>query len=151
MLTTPKGIRLHNPLNLMRTAPRQDWAGAVADSALEDGREEQFITDFWGLRAAAIVLVRDEEVHGRFSCEAIFTSFAPPVENDTGAYIRNMADGLGVKPDDHLNLRDPATMLKLLKLATRQEDGEQPYPDELINEAIGAALKSVPPAQPTST
>lgn len=144
MITTPKGIRRNNPLNLMRTVPRQGWAGAVPDSQIDGDREEMFVEPLWGLRAGAIVLLNDEQRRGLWTVRQIFTSWAPPIENDTEAYIRNMADWLGVQPDEPIDLRDKVLLVNALKAATRQENGEQPYPDDLIEAAAHAALQAVP-------
>lgn len=143
MITTPKGIRRNNPLNLMRTNPRQGWAGALPDSEIDGDREEAFIDPLWGLRAAGIVLLNDEVRRGLWTVREIYTSFAPPNENDTEAYIRNMANWIGVDPDVRMDLCNVPLLVKALKAGIREEDGEQPYPDELIEAAAQAALASL--------
>lgn len=127
----------------MRTVPRQGWAGAVPDSEIDGDREEAFIDPLWGLRAAGIVLLNDEVRRGLWTVREIYTSFAPPRENDTEAYIRNMADWIGVDPDARMDLRNAPLLVKALKAGMREEDGEQPYSDDLIEAAAQAALASL--------
>jgi hypothetical protein len=149
MFITPKGLRRHNPFNLMCTNPRQGWAGAVSDGAFDGDREEEFIADLWGLRAGMIVLLNDELRRGEWTIDQIFDGFAPAFENDTEAYKQNMADGLGVARTDRIDLRDRDRLVKLSRLITRQEEGQQPYDDALLYAAADAALKSVVPVRST--
>lgn len=143
MIVTPKGIRRNNPCNVMCTHPRQGWTGAVLDAAFDGDREEAFVTAFWGLRAAGMVLLNDELHRGLWTLREIYNSFAPPVENNTTAYVQNMAAWMAVGPDQRIDLRQPGALARALTACTRQEEGEQPYSADLISEAASAALRGV--------
>lgn len=149
MIVTPKGIRRNNPCNVMCTRPRQGWIGAVYDADFDGDREEAFIAPFWGLRAAGVVLLHDEARRGLWTLREIVTCFAPPSENDTEAYIRDLANWMGVDPDQRLDLWLPGMLARALKACVRQEEGEQPYSDDLVEQAARSALRHV--AQSTAT
>ena len=94
-----RGIRNNNPLNIRRTATR--WQGACEEQ--KDKSFVQFKSMAYGYRAAWKILqsyyghfCRKEEP---FTVRNIIGRWAPPVENDTEAYIRNVLvlGGLGGK------------------------------------------------------
>lgn len=126
----PRGIRNNNPLNLRDT--RQNWmgeAGADADGFL------RFDSPFYGIRAAARVL-QTYARRGVVTLAAIVEAWAPPAENDTAAYIAHAAQATGIAPGEAV---DPSQYPALLAVMIRHENGEQPYPATLIEDAARAA------------
>ncbi len=67
--------------------------------------------------------------------------WAPPSENDTGAYARQVARALGVGVDDVVDLQDPCTLSKIVPAIVQHENGQQPYPADLIDQAVRLALE----------
>jgi len=94
-----RGIRSNNPLNIRRTATR--WQGAREEQT--DKSFVQFKTMAYGYRAAWKILQTYYERFCRqekpFTVRNIITRWAPPSENDTEAYIRNVLimSGIGGK------------------------------------------------------
>lgn len=98
-MNTPRGIRNNNPLNIRHSANR--WQGASAVQG--DKSFVQFSSMSYGYRAAWKVLqtyYRHFCRHNQpFSVENIIHRWAPPSENDTAGYLRNvlLLTGLGGK------------------------------------------------------
>lgn len=131
----PRGIRNHNPGNIVRTAER--WQGMAPDQS-GDGRFVVFLDPIWGLRALVKVL-RSYQRRGLTSVRQMIGAYAPPVENDTGAYVRHVARSLGLGPDDPVPLDNPEVLHRLMRAITLKENGTDPYPDETYLEAIRRA------------
>jgi hypothetical protein len=130
-LLAPRGIRNHNPGNIERTADR--WRGMSADQS-SDPRFVVFDSPVWGLRALARIL-RQYMARGATTVRAIVNTWAPPVENDTGAYVQAVADAIGVDPDAPIDGSD-ATMSMLMQAITHHENGQQPYGPDVFAQAL---------------
>lgn len=139
-MTTPRGIRNNNPGNIDRQTPkRAGWMGAVPDRDLTDPRFEQFVAPEWGIRALARVLVTYQQRHNLRTVRQIIDRWAPPVENNTGAYVAQVAKALGVAPDAQINVMNPATMQGLVVAIIKHENGVQPYADAVIRKGLELA------------
>ena len=136
--TIPRGIRNHNPGNIDRNATR--WQGMAADQS-GDPRFVVFTAPVWGLRALAKVLLTYYRTHKLATPMAIVSRWAPPNENDTLAYAGQVARALGVARGERVNLEDPAVLAPLVCAIVQHENGQQPYPDDLIAEAVRLALE----------
>ena len=134
-MSSPYGITQNNPANI-RHSESFTWQG-------ECGVTERgfciFDTPLDGIRA----LGRDlkNKIHrGLDTVEAILTVYAPPSENDTDAYIRDVCARTHYGPDDQLSA-DQTTLERLVAAIIHHENGEQPYSAGLITEAVTAALQ----------
>ncbi|AZY52832.1 hypothetical protein [Bordetella avium] len=144
---TPRGIRNNNPGNIVQTA--NQWQGEVPGN---DPKYKTFATPEAGIKAMGDNLLAYQDKYGLNTVSGIVSRWAPATENDTNSYIATVAKALGVKPDDKLNLRDPAVMSKLVGAMIRHENGNQPYSDAQIATGINAALgKAALPAAPGQT
>ena len=89
-MNIPRGIRNNNPLNIRHSADQ--WQGARNEQT--DKSFVQFKSLAYGYRAAWKVLQSYYERFCRqekpFTVRNIITRWAPPKENDTEAYIRNV-------------------------------------------------------------
>ena len=137
-----RGVRNNNPGNIRHS--NAAWHG-VADKQTDTGFV-QFKEMKWGVRA----LARTLNTYGRKRCAAdgspidtlaeVITRWAPPTENDTGAYIRAVAKSTGFKPDAILNLNDKATLRMMTKAIIRHENGSDPVDDHAIAEGVDLAF-----------
>lgn len=134
----PRGIRNHNPGNIDRTTER--WQGMAADQS-NDPRFVVFTAPVWGLRALAKVLLSYQRKYNLRTPAAIIGRWAPPGENDTGAYARQVAKAIGVQPDDRIDLQEARTLERILPAIVAHENGQQPYPEALIRQAVALALE----------
>lgn len=120
-MALPRGIRNNNPLNIRRTGTT--WRGQAP------GGDDAFVTfsePEYGIRAAAIVLQNYQEKHGINTLNKIVHRWAPPVENDTSAYLHSVAIWADIEPDETLDLGDYDTVYRLLRAMARMENGKPP-------------------------
>lgn len=141
----PLGIRLNNPLNIKRSGA--SWAGK---SAVQSHPVfETFDSAYYGIRAAARILINYGRIHKLDTLAEIIHRWAPPDDdNDTGGYVDFVADKLDVKPDTSLNLEDEDVLTALVKAMMHMEIGSVPYSDGVIRSAVAAAKVGAKPGVP---
>jgi hypothetical protein len=103
-LSQIRAVRNHNPGNINSGAP---WVGLMPPSEMTPAQAGEhrfcvFIDDAHGFRALAEVLKTyrlDLMKEGKFFClEYIIERWAPPTENNTGAYVAHMVMLTGYQP-----------------------------------------------------
>lgn len=87
-MTTTRGMRNNNPLNIRRVKGTF-WKGEVV-SPIRDKEFVEFCSLEHGIRAAFCILDTYRKKHHAVCIEDIIARWAPPTENDTPAYIRNV-------------------------------------------------------------
>jgi hypothetical protein len=137
----PRGIRNHNPGNLRRSA--DPWQGLAATQT--DAEFFQFASAKWGIRALARTLIAYQDKIGLRNIKQMIGRWAPPVENDTGAYVRVVAAAVGVGPEEQIDVHDYAVLRPLVLAIIKHENGQQPYTDAEID--AGLVLAGVEPPQ----
>jgi|GEM_PF-1308359 len=88
----PLGLRNNNPGNLR---PGDNWKGMT-------GTNQGFVVFeniAWGIRAMATDIAGDIKDDKMDTLRKLITTYAPPIENDTNAYIRYVSDTTGLAPD----------------------------------------------------
>jgi hypothetical protein len=118
-----RGIRNNNPLNIDKSDVK--FQGLAPSQP--DERFWTFLGPEWGLRAGAKILLT-YEAHGFVTVRQIVSRWAPPSENNTTAYVDDVAKHMGVEPDLRIDVRDSARMVPLLEALVQHENGCQPYP-----------------------
>ena len=114
-----RGLRNNNPGNLRRT--NEKWQGKVPFSQSTDNEFEQFITVAWGLRA----MYKNMITHigrGKNTISKLISVYAPPNENDTQAYVNQVAQSVGISATATLTANSE-TIIKLAKAMVRVELG----------------------------
>lgn len=127
----PRGIRNNNPGNIrLGTA---NWQGMRTDQT--DPEFVQFISPEWGIRAINKILDSYQR-RGIVTVQDIISSWAPPSENDTQAYIDAVASGMNVDPGAAVtaDLR-PALIAQIVL----HENGIQPYDLAQIQNGVALA------------
>ncbi|HHW1685852.1 TPA: structural protein [Pseudomonas aeruginosa] len=138
----PRGIRNFNPGNI-RHAKGTRWQGMSANQ--NDSAFVQFTGPQWGIRAIARTLVTYQDKHALRTIRQIISRWAPPSENNTESYIRQVAARVGVAPDARIDVYDYRTMRTLVEAIVRHENGPGPLPEGswygegLINEGLHLA------------
>ncbi len=130
-----RGIVNNNPGNIRKNGAA--WHGAVAGS---DPTFVTFDTPADGIRAMAKVLLAYQRRHGLDTITELIERWAPTVENDSFAYIDDVATRLGIDPDERIDLDDPAKLAALCGAIIRHENGAQPYADAVLAAGVDAAL-----------
>ena len=121
-----RGLRNNNPLNIRRVAGTR-WKGQSSFQGDKDF--VQFERMEWGIRAA-FVLLRTYAIKYKANCiQDIITRWAPPSENDTEKYIKNVCLWSGLGGLQRLTEED---WPKLVLAMARQECGAL-LSEEIIN------------------
>lgn len=123
-----RNVELNNPGNVDRTTIRWQGMSAVQD----DPRFIRFIAPQWGFRCMARIL-KGDYLEGSQSVHALIDRWAPPIENNTSAYVTDVAQRMGVAMDETLTL--PTALPSLLKAIAIHEGG-CPWPDSVIQLGI---------------
>ena len=127
----PRGIRNNNPLNIRRG--KDQWKGLRAQQ--QDAAFCQFETLEYGWRAAFHLLTRTYYHKYRlYTIRKIISKWAPPGENQTEAYIRNVSRLTGIDPDEPIGIPSdqPARWIMLGLAMAIQENG----PDSIDHFAL---------------
>lgn len=132
-MTKPRGIRNNNPGNIRLSTTA--WAGQVPANQQTDSAFVQFITPEYGIRAFYKVLLKYRTSYGLDTPAGIIGRWAPPTENNTGAYAQAVASALGIGVNDPIGTdKYPALIAAMIK----HENGQQPYSAATI--AAGMAM-----------
>jgi len=130
----PRGVRNCNPGNIRKSS--EPWRGLAPADEQTDPSFFRFQTPEWGIRALAVILRTYQTKHGLKTVKAIIGRWAPPVENDTGAYAAAVAKAVGVAVDEPIRLDDTDNMRGMVLAIIRHENGEQPYSMDVINHGL---------------
>ena len=121
-MTTPRGIRNNNPLNIRKS--KDKWKGLRAQQ--QDAAFCQFENMEWGWRAAFWLLTRTYyHTYRLFTIRTIIQKWAPPHENNTASYIANVSKMTGIGADDPIGIPSdqPARWMMLGAAMAIQENG----------------------------
>jgi hypothetical protein len=130
-----RGLVNNNPGNIRKNGTA--WHGAVTGS---DPTFVTFDTPEDGIRAMAKVLLTYQRQHGLDTIAELLERWAPAVENDSFAYIDDVATRLRLDPDERIDLGDRAVLAALCGAIIRHENGIQPYADAVLAAGVDAAL-----------
>ena len=145
MTELPRGIRLNNPCNLRHSVIT--WAGQSPEQIDPDFVE--FIDAESGLRAGMKALLNYQLIHGLKTVREIIFRWAPPSDNnDTAAYIADVALRMGVPAQLPINLTDANILARLGNAIVRHENGPCPTapdwysPSMYLQGAISAGARA---------
>ena len=113
----PRGIRNNNPGNLVKTSIK--WLGKVNST---DSRFERFDTIEHGIRAMLMDIRSDIRKKEQNTIRKLISSYAPPNENNTIAYINAVAHRTGIDADERLS-PDESTLCRLAEAISFHENG----------------------------
>ena len=142
-MTPTRGERNNNPGNIDRNATT--WKGMSPDQS-GDSRFVVFLAPVWGIRALAKVLLTYSRVYPQDTPQDIDTvreiinRWAPPVENDTGAYVKAVASNVGVGPDEQIDVTDEFVMKCIVIAIIKHENGRCIYGEDVIEDGVQRAL-----------
>lgn len=114
----PRGVRNNNPGNIELGDP---WQGMRTKQT--DGRFAQFETPAYGIRALARTLITYQDKHGIRTVSAAINRWAPPVENDTRAYVKAVQRAVG---GEMVNMHDYQYLRPMVEAIIRHENGKGP-------------------------
>lgn len=126
-----RGIRNNNPGNI-RWDGQTQWQGQVgADSA----DFVIFDTPVYGVRAMVRIL-RSYQSRGIVTMGQIVSTWAPPSENNTEAYIKSVEQRTGFERDQVMFTQNYP---QLIEAIIYHENGSQPYASATISQGIAIA------------
>ena len=128
----PRGIRNGNPGNIRIS--KSAWQGKIPVAQNTDGSFEQFETIEYGLRALMKLIVNYMRVYKFSTIRQVINRWAPPNENDTGAYVNAVAKRVGLSADEKL-VPDKATVSKICEAICCHENGGSYVTMEQIDKA----------------
>lgn len=129
-MAIPRGIRNNNPGNIRHG---DNWQGMKAIQT--DKSFVQFKTPQYGIRAMAKVLDSYRRRGVEYLVDIIST-WAPPNENDTGAYIASVEKQTGIYANERITREQyPRVIAAIIK----HENGFNPYSAATIEEGIALA------------
>ena len=134
---TAKGIRLQNPGNV-RLSANNNWLGQVQPGTDPDFC--QFDTMVHGIRALAEILINYQVIHQHRTIRDIISTWAPAEENNTQAYISDVADLTGFDPDATLDLTQEDDLTAMVKAISFHENGEDAH--EIIEAQFDAGVNA---------
>lgn len=139
-MTAPRGIRNHNPGNIL--ASRIDWDGEVKPG--KETRFTVFSAPWWGIRAMCKIVLRYYSYHNLKTVAAIIYRYAPDHENPTSVYAGHVAKAMGVSRETLL-VMDFNTLAAMVRAMIVFENGSCPYTWEIPTGLIMAGM------EPTAT
>ena len=117
----PRGIRNNNPGNIRLGDP---WQGLAAQQT--DGAFCQFTAPTYGIRALCRVLITYQDKHGLRSIREIISRWAPPNENNTGAYVDAVAKATRHSPTTQLDMHSYEDLKAVASAIIVHENGRGP-------------------------
>jgi hypothetical protein len=127
-----RGIVDNNPLNLTYAGQ----AGTVG----QDGRFGIYRTEQDGV-AASVRQLTAYQSRGLMTLSQMVSTWAPPGENNTAAYIAAVSKSTGIKPGAVVNMHDPAVAGALINAMAQQETGA-PIAAGALAQGIGMGLST---------
>ena len=115
---TPRGIRNNNPGNIR--FGKSVWLGSVK------GSDPAFVTFSemrYGVRAMALLLLHYQKHYGDKTIRQLINRWAPPVENDTGAYVNHVALICDAQPSAPYDLMLSDNLFYLVSAIILHENG----------------------------
>ncbi len=129
MYEKKRGIRNNNPGNIRKGI---DWQGMRARQT--DSAFVQFDDPVYGIRAMNKVLKTYARKYKLHTVRGIINRWAPPSENITSSYITDVANSLGVGPDEIIDVQ--ARAADLSRAIIKHENGSMPYDVATIDAGV---------------
>lgn len=106
--------------NIFNIRIGQNWTGRMPNNGVKGFCE--FVSVPYCVRAALCIL-RSYRKRGIFTIESIISTWAPPSENNTSAYISFVCERLSVSKDYKISLYHPMDCYNLLASMAKFETG----------------------------
>lgn len=139
-MTETRGIRNRNPGNIDHN-DANPWQGELPVDKAKESRFCRFDTPENGIRALAKVLLTYFKKYNLKTPRAIVNRWAPPKENNTDAYVNQVAKFLGVGADDQIDLTRKALLTLLVVAIIKHENAGFMYPAGVVLEGVERALR----------
>lgn len=125
---TPRGIRNCNPCNIRIS--KTVYKGEIVPS--QDTAFKQFKSMAYGYRAVFVLLHYYYHHYRLKTIRQMINRWAPPCENDTGSYVRHVAEAVLLSPDATVDITSKETMILVVCAMSKVENGIPANIDEVI-------------------
>jgi len=132
MADTPRGIRNNNPGNIRKS--NDPWQGLSPEQ--NDPDFFQFTSPTYGIRAIARILITYQDNYSCVYAGDFIDRWAPPSENNTGAYKAAVLKSTGFAPTAKVDMHAYADCSAMVEAIIHQENGEQPYDGSVIDKGL---------------
>lgn len=124
-MSTPRGIRNNNPLNIRKGS---NWKGERPNQT--DPAFEEFVSMEYGIRAAFKLIINHITGFGgrrpkANTIQKLISVWAPSSENNTAAYIRQVCAAAGMQPHQIINPKSMSQMVAIAQAMAKVECGVQ--------------------------
>ena len=130
----PRGIRNHNPGNIRHGDKWQGMASVQMDKDFVT-----FTSPEYGIRALGKVLLNYQRKHGINTIDGLVNRYAPPIENNTRAYVQALCRACCVEAVEIINFFE--YLPDLIPAIIHHENGMQPYDAATLQAGIALALQ----------
>ena len=141
------GERTGNPGNLRRTST--PWHGLIPLDKATQTVFCEFESDLMGVRAMARVILNAYRLDECRTLTQLVAHYAPPNENDTGAYADDVSERTGIRPGAFIDPTHPGELANLVRAFIYHENGRCLVSTGLIKQAVALALNLKPGASST--
>lgn len=139
MRKPPRGVRNKNPGNI-DYSKANNWVGQVGiETGVPNPRFAKFDEPENGIRAIAKLLM-GYHAKGFNTVRLMINRWAPPAENDTGAYVNSVAERLDIGADEVLTISRYLLTI-LVQAIIQHENGYQPYTNAVVIAGVERAFK----------
>lgn len=133
-------IKNNNPGNIL-WGDHDEWRGLVLTSHRTDPDYCEFTHAKYGIRAMALVLLKQSRKHNLKTVEQIVSKWAQNAcELTSPAYTFYVAHQNAWTIDQELNLKDVETLMGLVRAIISVENGSCPYAESLLKQGVLLAL-----------
>lgn len=136
----PRGVRSNNPGNIDRTKTVWQGEDRSAEALRREPRFCVFETPQAGFRALAKTLLTYQNKHGLRTVRDMINRWAPPVENNTEAYIAQVAREVGVGSREIVSLSKQVPLQRMVTAIARHENGGLFWDEAVIEAGVRQAL-----------
>lgn len=128
--------RCNNPGNIDRS--QVPWMGEDRTPAAlaREARFCVFLAPEYGYRALGKLLHTYQDRYGLHTVRRLIDRWAPPGENNTGAYVDAVANAVNVAPDAVINLEHDGVLFAIVKAIAHHESGFDPFPDADVSKGL---------------
>jgi hypothetical protein len=148
-----RGVRNNNPGNIdfnESNFERDPWIGEIGLEHHDTPRFTVFDTAEHGIRALCKVLLtyyrrRTASDGSRIdTIQEIIDRWAPPIENDTDAYVAHIRGAMGLEVGEIVNVEDRETLAQIATWIIMHENGGNEYDQTTIQRGADMALERIP-------
>lgn len=142
----PRSVRNNNPGNIRIGDP---WQGLMSeDEKNADQKAEKefcvFQSPKWGFRALARILINYKDKYQIQTIRGVISRWAPPSENDTGAYVAHVCQLTQMHADDTIDLHSYEALFPICKAIATHETGGWFFDDKDLEAGLRLAGVEAP-------